>query len=594
MYLNLLYTSVRSALSSQYPYLTKSYYRERNALPVIDREILGIFKSSDIARQRFAMATRRHKPLNLLFNRHIYHLPKITLCMVTHNSSQWIESWMEAVASLDYPRDNIIFNIVDNGSTDDTVALLESAMGLHGYANQMQIHLNEKNLGFGYGQDLAIKKSSTEFILVINPDAFLESQSLSRAVNLAMDDDQDVCAWEFAQIPFEHPKYYDPVTLETSWNTHSCILIRREAYLSVGGYDTNFFMYGEDVELSYRLRSKGYRLRYLPWARVTHNISSKHGLRDNQPVRALAANLCIRRRYGRMKDRIIAYVILALGLFSSNKERRNYIKKVWKLYKELRPNFKPNRPKGIFFPFSGVNFEQRRAGVLTSIPKFSKTPLISVITRVHKITPTLQEAIASIKHQTYPAIEHIIVCDKGIKISQPGAKVVSINDHHRAKAGNVGAKAANGKFLLFLDYDDLLFADHIEGLVGTILANPDSICAYAYSWEAIAKHRQGGRLKYFGPQLGMESQFNAAVDLKSHNYFAIQSVLIRKKFFDDIEGFNEDLNYLEDWDLWRRLSLKGKFIAYPKTTSIYFTPGLEKDRIKRIWNFTLQSSKNFQ
>ena len=92
MYLNLLYTSVRSALSSQYPYLTKSYYRERNALPVIDREILGIFKSSDIARQRFAMATRRHKPLNLLFNRHIYHLPKITLCMVTHNSSQWIES----------------------------------------------------------------------------------------------------------------------------------------------------------------------------------------------------------------------------------------------------------------------------------------------------------------------------------------------------------------------------------------------------------------------------------------------------------------------------------------------------------------------
>ena len=74
------------------------------------------------------------------------------------------------------------------------------------------------------------------------------------------DRDSNVASWELRQAFSEMPKYYDPVTLETNWSSHACILIKREVYEKVGGYDKNIFMYAEDVEFSYRLRSQGYVL----------------------------------------------------------------------------------------------------------------------------------------------------------------------------------------------------------------------------------------------------------------------------------------------------------------------------------------------
>ena len=73
-----------------------------------------------------------------------------------------------------------------------------------------------------------------------------------------------VAAWEMRQIPYEHPKAYDPVTLDTPWVSGAAMLLRRSAFEDVGGFDPRIFMYGEDVDLSWRLRARGWRLRYLP------------------------------------------------------------------------------------------------------------------------------------------------------------------------------------------------------------------------------------------------------------------------------------------------------------------------------------------
>ena len=59
------------------------------------------------------------------------------------------------------------------------------------------------------------------------------------------------------QIPYEHPKAYDPVTLDTPWVSGAATLFRREAFEAVGGFDDAIFMYGEDVDLSWRLRARG-------------------------------------------------------------------------------------------------------------------------------------------------------------------------------------------------------------------------------------------------------------------------------------------------------------------------------------------------
>ena len=64
-------------------------------------------------------------------------------------------------------------------------------------------------------------------------------------------------------FPYEHPKIYDPVTQEAQWSSGAAFAIRCEVYERLGGFDEKIFMYGEDVDLSWRLRSFGYKIRYV-------------------------------------------------------------------------------------------------------------------------------------------------------------------------------------------------------------------------------------------------------------------------------------------------------------------------------------------
>jgi len=57
------------------------------------------------------------------------------------------------------------------------------------------------------------------------------------------------------------------------------------------------------------------------------------------------------------------------------------------------------------------------------------------------------------------------------------------------------------------------------------------------------------------------------------NFLPIQSVLFRRRLFDDFGGIDEQIDHLEDWNLWARYAQAGPFRLVPKTTSIYRVPG---------------------
>ena len=107
------------------------------------------------------------------------------------------------------------------------------------------------------------------------------------------------------------PKAYDPVTLDTPWVSGAATLFRRSAFDSVGGFDPQLFMYGEDVDLSWRLRARGLRLRYLaalrrraPHVRARRRSEAAAGARrrarpTSACARATAASLRTSRRASR-------------------------------------------------------------------------------------------------------------------------------------------------------------------------------------------------------------------------------------------------------------------------------------------------------
>ena len=69
----------------------------------------------------------------------------------------------------------------------------------------------------------------------------------------------------------EHPKEYDRETGETGWAAGACIPMPAELFHRAGGFDEAFFLYCEDVDLSWRLRLLGYRLLYRPACPVYHS-----------------------------------------------------------------------------------------------------------------------------------------------------------------------------------------------------------------------------------------------------------------------------------------------------------------------------------
>ncbi|UDL91626.1 glycosyltransferase family 2 protein [Mesorhizobium sp. PAMC28654] len=221
-------------------------------------------------------------------------LVDISISVVLYNSSQWIESFTSSLLRSNYPQDKISVVFVDNGSTDDTVDKVTSWIQNFGTDFSGVTLLRRKNDGYGAGNDSAIALCKTEFVLVTNVDVDFDPDLLRRIVAAAVSDSADVGCWEAMQTPYQHPKYHDPVTLLTNWCSHACVLFRKSAYISAGGYEKRLFMYGEDVELSYRLRAAGWRLRYVPFARlVHHNDISDQKLRPLQLSGSLAANVLL-------------------------------------------------------------------------------------------------------------------------------------------------------------------------------------------------------------------------------------------------------------------------------------------------------------
>lgn len=587
-----VYKTLRSAISSRYPALTLTYHRERKSLKELGMaEPIALFRSRDTLRQINQMAQARPQKNEALPSLDEDKLPAITVCIVTYNSEAWVRDWVKALADLNYPRPKLKLSWVDNGSTDETINQLNKALLEFGFKDFANTLIIQENLGFGAGQNLAVQKAETNYVLIINPDTKLETNSLRYAVNFAVKDFDDISCWEFAQTPHEHPKYYDPVTLETSWNSHACVLVKRSAFLKAGGYDETLFMYGEDVELSYKLRANRYRLRYLPKARVSHDTTPNPSRRQEQESRCIAANLLLRRRYGRLPDRIAGKLLLKLTSLRATPNAQETLESAKDIYSNLKFSFSPKRPNGALFPFNGWEYDKRRLNTSTAskikpinlAQKRETNPLVSIITRVHKNTPILYDAVNCVRNQTYSNIEHIIVFDGCEPLALDNIIAVKSNQTGRSKAANRGAAAAKGKYLLFLDYDDLLFADHIEGLVNHLNTSSEAVCAYSYSWEGMARNRNKGTYVCLGLQNKMETQFKPDA-LTHNNFFAIQSVLIKREAFETIGGFDITLEYCEDWDLWKRLLKLGEFASYPRLTSIYFTPASLKDRILRSWS----------
>ncbi|MCU0754643.1 MAG: glycosyltransferase family 2 protein [Xanthomonadales bacterium] len=454
----------------------------------------------------------------------------------------------------------------------------------------LNLHASPRNLGFGKGHNALLAHGTAEWILLLNPDAALDSCSLEQALSVALNDPA-AGAVEFRQRPYEHPKDYHPITLETSWVSGAAVLLRRSALVAIGGFDPRLFLYGEDVDLSWRLRAAGFRLRYVPWATVLHETYASPGqIKPQQTLGSTFANLCLRRRYGNAADVRVGLKLLLSEVFRPESfagRRRGLLFNLARFIKHER-HFARTRvaPTTDFAPhFAAWDYEHRRKGAFwPAVPaeRLRDGPRVSILIRTHRRPAFLREALLSVARQTYRNIEAVVVEDgeptAREMVEREFADVLPVRYHAtgtpvgRSRAGNLALSMSTGEWFNFLDDDDLLYADHIETLLGHVLGS-EWAGAYGVGWEVPTEVQSLEPLRYreSAPLTRYQMPFNH-LTLWTHNYIPIQCALFHRRLYDVHGGFETDMDQLEDWNLWTRYTLADCFALVDKTTSLYRVP----------------------
>lgn len=213
--------------------------------------------------------------------------PQVTVIIVNYNAGAWLQRCLEALRRQTYRRFEVI--VVDNASHDESLAQAAACLDAH----RVRLDRAEANLGFAAANNRAVGQSDSEWVALLNPDAFPEPDWLERmiaatqrhpAVDMfgsaqfaALEDgrldgagDQYFCAG----LPWRGG-YGAPVTAlpdegEVFAPCAAAALYRRAAFVAAGGFDERFFCYVEDVDLAFRLRLSGARCIQLRDAVVRH------------------------------------------------------------------------------------------------------------------------------------------------------------------------------------------------------------------------------------------------------------------------------------------------------------------------------------
>ena len=585
--------------------------RLRNAFNQLREKVKGgefsIRYAKDNPSSLAAMADRRFAPAAIktaVLGPAPSEWPELDISIVTYNSERWLDAFFASLMSQRYPLSKLHLSIVDNGSTDDTVSRLESFLTKNKTAFASASVTKQTNKGFGAGHDKALRNGKSAYCLVTNVDVEFLPDSLCNVMRTALvDTDGVVGSWELRQYPYEHPKHYDPVTLETSWSAHACVLLRRSAYERCGGYDPAIFMYAEDVELSYRLRSFGYTLKYVPSAAIMHYAYDDISVaKPAQYIGSIVGNLYVRMRYGDTRSFFggllqSGYLLLRPGPFKG--ARRMLSKQIFSLLPSVPGIRSMKGSEKSFFPFRGLDYEMRRDDHVIetfplSLPE-KDVPRVSVLIRTYKGRGfLLRQAIQTVFNQTYPALELIVSEDggdtqRGLVIDMARSAPTGIDVHYlanpkqgRSATGNTALRHATAPYFVFLDDDDLLYADHIETLMRALLKHPECPVAYAPGMEVVTDVFPTDECyteKGYRCVEVLHQSWDYSI-LQEKNFLVI-SALVKRELYLERGGLDTELEMLEDWNLWLRYGNKNSFAYTPKTTMLFRTPANSNSALKR-------------
>jgi len=224
--------------------------------------------------------------------------------------------------------------VIDNNSRDNTVKLIKNEFSF------VQLVENKENIGFSKGNNIGFKKSKGRYILLLNPDSFVDKNTLYEMIRF-MDKDENIgistCFVELVKsktidwashrgfpTPWASFTYYSKLsklfpksrlfsryhlTYKNLSKQHSIdspvgafYLIRRKLLDDIGYLDEDYFMYAEDLDFSFRAKERGWKVMYYPKVKTFHYKGMSSGLKKNTSKESVATKIEKERAFNSFYD----------------------------------------------------------------------------------------------------------------------------------------------------------------------------------------------------------------------------------------------------------------------------------------------------
>ncbi len=516
--------------------------------------------------------------------------------LVTYNSEKWLRGCVAALAGARYPLEELRLIFCDNASTDGTRDALAALRAEYPGFGGFELVENEKNLGFGAACNRGAARGDAPMLFFLNVDTEADPDVFAQ-LDAARARWPDAGGYECRQTPYETGHHIDPVTMETTWASGAALAVPRAVFAESGGFDEHLFMYCEDVDLSWRIRALGYRLYYVPFARVTHYSYENGGPKLGEYAGSFYGNLLLRYKFGGPRtiwDGHKMYLgALRRPLHFDNVRRvlaKNYLRHFITLWPFLFWRFSHKAEyRARTAQFEGGFSADRGLCALTPPP--GDAPLVSVIVRTCGRPGTLRRTLQSLRWQTYRNFE-VVVTEDGSDTARAMLErefsdlpVRYLNDgarHGRAANGNRGLAAARGELCNFLDDDDFFYPDHLELLTGLLCAHPEADLALGSSM-ALFCLPDGTQTQLYPVTFDRIDRFSMCQSCR----ISIQTVLFRRGLFERYGGLIETLDAHEDWGMWLKYLEHGRRITphapdVRRATSVFVQPAGQSEARARI------------
>jgi O-antigen biosynthesis protein len=224
----------------------------------------------------------------------------ISIVIVNYNVKAFLQQCLYSVKKACKDIESEVF-VVDNNSVDDSIEMLGQSFP------EVNLIANKKNMGFAFACNQAIKQACGKYILLLNPDTVIKEDSLTNCIGF-MEEKPDAGALGVKMIngkgkflpeskrslPTAKSAFYKMFGLSTLFPksktfgkyqlkyldenqihevevlSGAFMFIRKSVLDKIGLLDENFFMYGEDIDLSFRILKAGFKNYYFPKTTIIH------------------------------------------------------------------------------------------------------------------------------------------------------------------------------------------------------------------------------------------------------------------------------------------------------------------------------------